>query len=118
MKNNENYIQEIVNKLSVINPYLIILFGSYAYGTPHEDSDIDILVVTQDDFMPKTFSERLEFRLTVKKIIRETAKKVPIDLLVYSRPMFNKFKELNSSFAKEILTTGKKLYENNKPKLA
>ncbi len=118
MKNNEIYIQEIVNKLIVINPYLIILFGSYAYGTPHADSDIDILVVTKDDFMPQTFSERLEYRLSIKKIIRETAKKVPIDLLVYSRPMFNKFKELNSSFSKEILTTGKKLYEKNNPKLA
>jgi len=118
MKNEENYIQEIINKLKIINPYLIILFGSYAYGTPNEDSDIDILVVTQDDFIPKTFSERLEFRLSIKKIIRETSKKVPIDLLVYSRPMFQHFKELNSSFAKEILTNGKKLYENNNPKLA
>ncbi|MEA2043271.1 MAG: nucleotidyltransferase domain-containing protein [Bacteroidota bacterium] len=118
MKSKENYIQEIINKLKTINPYLIILFGSYAYGTPNEDSDIDILVVTEDDFMPKTFSERLEFRLSIKKIIRETAKKVPIDLLVYSRPMFQKFKELNSSFAKEILTNGKKIYENNNPKLA
>ncbi len=118
MKNKENYIQEIINKLKTINPYLIILFGSYAYGTPNEDSDIDILVVTQDDFMPKTFSERLEFRLSIKKIIRETSKKVPVDLLVYSRPMFQNFKELNSSFAKEILTNGKKLYENNNPKLA
>src|SRR4051812_20581320 len=26
-------------------PEKIILFGSYAYGTPHEDSDVDILVV-------------------------------------------------------------------------
>lgn len=116
--NNTKYIQEIINKLKTINPYLIILFGSYAYGTPTEDSDIDILVVTQDNFMPKTFTERLEYRLSIKKIIRETAKKVPIDLLIYSRPMFLKFKELNSSFSKEILTKGKKLYENNNSKLA
>src|SRR6266567_7966383 len=27
------------------DPEKIILFGSYAYGTPHEDSDVDILVV-------------------------------------------------------------------------
>lgn len=27
------------------SPDKIILFGSYAYGTPHEDSDVDILVV-------------------------------------------------------------------------
>lgn len=26
-------------------PEKIILFGSYAYGTPHEESDVDLLVV-------------------------------------------------------------------------
>ena len=108
---NRKYIQVIVDKLKSINPYLIILFGSYAYGTPNEDSDIDILVVTNDKFIPETFDERLKYRLSVKKIIRETAKKVPVDLLVYSKPMFQKFIELESSFSKEILTKGKKIYE-------
>ena len=118
MKNNEKYIQKIVNKLSVINPYLIILFGSYAYGTPHEDSDIDIFVVTNDDFMPKTFSEKIQYRIKIRKMIYEISEQVPIDLLVHTRPMFNKFKKLNSSFAKEILTNGKNLYESNNPSLA
>src|SRR5712671_2764040 len=27
------------------HPDKIILFGSYAYGTPHQDSDVDLLVV-------------------------------------------------------------------------
>ncbi len=118
MKNNEIYIQEIVNKLIVINPYLIILFGSYAYGTPHADSDIDILVVTKDDFMPQTFSERLKYRISISKIIYEIEEQVPVDLLIYSKPMFKKFVELESSFSKEILTNGKKLYESNNTRLA
>ena len=96
---NAKYIDTITEQLKTINPYLIILFGSYAVGTPHEDSDIDILLVTNDDFIPKTFDERLKYRLSIKKIIRETSKKVPIDLLIYSRPMFQKFRELNSSFS-------------------
>ncbi len=116
--NNQEYIEIITEKLKSINPYLIILFGSYAYGTPHEDSDIDILVVTNDDFMPQTFSERLKYRLSVSNIIYEIAKKVPIDLLIYTKPMFEKFKELNSSFSQDILTNGKKLYENNNTRLA
>ena len=111
MNYNNKYIQEIVNKLKTINPYLIILFGSCANGTSGEDSDIDILVVTNDDFVPKTFSERLEYRLSVKKIIRDIAKKAPVDLLIYSKPMYQEFLELESSFSKEILTNGKKLYE-------
>lgn len=113
---NKSYIQELINTLKTINPYLIILFGSYAYGTPTEDSDIDMPVVTNDDFMPKTYNEQLEYRLSVKKLIRETAKKVPVDLLIYSKPMFEKFKALESSFSKEILTNGKK-YIKEKPAL-
>ena len=112
------YIQEIVDKFKSIDPHLIMLFGSYAYGTPDEDSDVDILLVTNDDFMPETFDERLEYRLAIKKMIRETVKKIPVDLLIYSRPMFQKFRELNSSFSQEILTKGKKLYESNNPRLA
>jgi predicted nucleotidyltransferase len=54
---------------------LILLFGSYAYDTPNEDSDVDILLVTKDDFMPQTFDEQLEYRLAIRKIIRETAKR-------------------------------------------
>ncbi|RLD68815.1 MAG: nucleotidyltransferase domain-containing protein [Bacteroidetes bacterium] len=116
--NNSKYIKEITKKLETINPYLIILFGSYAYGTANEDSDIDILVVTNDNFIPKDFDDRLKYRLSIKRIIRETAKKVPIDLLIYSKPMFKKFIELDSSFSKEILTNGKKLYESNNTRLA
>lgn len=118
MNNNKKYIQDIINKLRTINPYLIILFGSYAYGTPHEDSDIDILLVTNDDFIPKNFDERLNYRLSIKKMIREISKKVPVDLLIYSKPMFKNFIELDSSFSKEILTKGKRLYESNNTKLA
>jgi predicted nucleotidyltransferase len=114
---NQKYIEIITEKLKSINPYLIILFGSYAYGTPHEDSDIDILVVTQDDFMPKTFSEKIQYRIKIRKIIYEQSEQVPIDLLVFTRPMFDKFKELDSSFSKEILTNGKKLYESNNARM-
>jgi len=39
---------------------LVLLFSSYAYGTPHDDSAIDLLVVTNDNFMPETFKEKHE----------------------------------------------------------
>jgi len=40
--------KQIVEKLKPLNPEKIILFGSYAYGTPDEDSDLDICVVEKD----------------------------------------------------------------------
>ena len=36
---------EIVTRLKPLDPEKIILFGSYAYGTPTEDSDIDLFLV-------------------------------------------------------------------------
>jgi predicted nucleotidyltransferase len=37
--------QEIIERLMPLDPDKIILFGSYAYGTPNEDSDIDLFLV-------------------------------------------------------------------------
>ena len=39
-------IEEIVRRIvSIAQPEKIILFGSYAYGNPDADSDIDLLVI-------------------------------------------------------------------------
>jgi len=106
------YIQQISKNLQTINPYLILLFGSYAYGIPHNDSDIDLLVVTNDEFVPQTFNEKTQLYLSVNILIRNIAKKVPIDLLVYTKPMFEKFVELGTSFSREILSKGVVIYES------
>ncbi|WNZ00204.1 nucleotidyltransferase domain-containing protein [Sulfurospirillum sp. 'SP'] len=41
----EKLKHEIVERLKPLDPDKIILFGSYAYGTPTEDSDIDLCIV-------------------------------------------------------------------------
>ena len=41
----EKLKDEIVERLKPLEPDKIILFGSYAYGTPNKDSDIDLLLV-------------------------------------------------------------------------
>jgi uncharacterized protein len=115
---NESYIQQIKDNLSEIDPYLVLLFGSYAYGTPHEDSDIDLLVVTNDDFVPQSFKERTELYLTVNKVLRPIMKDIAIDLIVHTKPMYQKFIELNSSFAQELTTKGIKIYESNNARVA
>jgi len=112
MKTDSVFIEQIKQKLSDLNPYLVLLFGAYAYGKPHKDSDIDILVVTNDEYMPNNYEERINLQLTVSKQIFELAKQVPIDLIVYTIPMYKKFIEQNSSFAHEITTNGVILYEN------
>jgi predicted nucleotidyltransferase len=54
----EEVKKEIIEKLKPLNPEKIILFGSYAYGTPDANSDIDIYVVTKDEFIPQNFSTK------------------------------------------------------------
>jgi len=49
---DSHIIDKIVNRMKEINPAKVILFGSYALGEPHEDSDLDIIVVTNEDIMP------------------------------------------------------------------
>jgi tRNA nucleotidyltransferase (CCA-adding enzyme) len=51
----EEIKSKIIKRLKPLNPNKIILFGSYAYGTPHKDSDIDLYVVTNDDFIRELY---------------------------------------------------------------
>ena len=47
-RNIEKIKSEIVERLKPLKPNKIILFGSYAYGTPNKDSDIDIFLLKDD----------------------------------------------------------------------
>jgi predicted nucleotidyltransferase len=50
---DHSVIEEIVNRvLQSVQPEKIILFGSHAYGQPHEGSDLDILVIVKSDLPP------------------------------------------------------------------
>jgi predicted nucleotidyltransferase len=99
--------------LVLTNPDKIILFGSYAYGTANEDSDLDILVVTGDEFIPISFAEKSSIYLKVSKTISDVKKEFPVDLIVHTKAMHLKFIENNSLFAEEILSKGKILYEKS-----
>jgi len=107
------YIPLIVDKLLATQPEKIILFGSYAYGEPTINSDIDILVVTGDEIIPASFSEKSKIYLRISKAISEIKEKFPVDLIVHTKPMHRKFIEIDSLFARELQLKGKVLYENN-----
>ena len=108
-----SYIPLIIEKLKQTKPEKIILFGSYAYGDPSDDSDLDILVVTGDNFIPDSFSEKSLIYLRTSKAISDIKKEFPVDLIVHTIPMHNMFIENDSLFARELLTKGKVLYEKN-----
>ena len=50
LKVDQRYIQSLVDKIKEkFHPQKIILFGSYAYGTPKNGSDLDLLVIMDTD---------------------------------------------------------------------
>ena len=89
----------------------VILFGSYADGAPGPDSDIDLLVVTDDDSIPRNFEENMEHYHRVSSILREIKKRMPIDLIVHTRMMHQEFIRQGSMFAREVAERGEVLYE-------
>jgi HEPN domain-containing protein/predicted nucleotidyltransferase len=83
------------------HPDKIILFGSYAYGTPHEDSDVDILVV-----MPAR--NQLDQAVQIDRVCQPC---FPLDIIVRTpKNMQWRLKE-GDSFLREIVSQGKILYE-------
>jgi uncharacterized protein len=84
-------------------PDYIILFGSYAYGKPSQDSDVDLLVVLP--FEGKPSRKALE-------ILRSVNPKIPVDLIVRTPQQVKEHLANNDWFIREILERGRKLYES------
>lgn len=89
----------------------VILFGSYAKGTQMDDSDIDLLVVTNDNFIFQSFAHKMETKLKIASALNSLRKFADIDLIVHTLPMYEKFIQLNSGFKNEILNSGSIIYE-------
>ncbi|PIP40921.1 MAG: DNA polymerase subunit beta [Desulfobacterales bacterium CG23_combo_of_CG06-09_8_20_14_all_51_8] len=96
----------IIECLKPIEPARVILFGSYAWGNPDKDSDIDLYVVTKDEFMPQNFSEKMRLKSAVSRRLLELKQDYGADLIVHTMPMHRKFIALNSSFARKIMSEG------------
>ena len=82
------------------DPEKIILFGSYAYGQPHEWSDVDILAV-----MPAR--NQLDQSL---RIVLAVEAPFPLDLIVRTPKRLQRDWEDGDWFLREILARGKVLY--------
>ena len=110
-EDSRQYFPLLLNRLQQLDLFRVILFGSYASGTPVAGSDIDLLVVLDSDDYPETYREKSELYLQVSRIIRDIRQQIPVDLIVQTRAMYEKFVEMDSLFAREIREKGKVLYE-------
>jgi predicted nucleotidyltransferase len=96
-------IMDVVNQITTqFRPKKIILFGSYARGTPRPDSDVDLLVIM--DTLQRESRQAVE-------ILRKINYLFGLDLLVHTPGNFATRLEMGDSFLREITRTGKVLYE-------
>lgn len=105
----QKQIEKIVKRIaSNHNPEKIILFGSYAYGVPTEDSDLDLLVVVENSEQPRYRRAR-----GIRKHLWGIAE-VPKDILVYTQEEIDEWKEVEEAFITSTIRRGRVLYESKK----
>lgn len=104
----EAKISEIKEKIvKEINPEKVILFGSYAWGQPNDDSDVDLFIIQKSE---KKRTDRVR---DVRKAISDSG--VPVDILVYTPEELEKsINENQNLFIEDIARNGKVIYEKSK----
>ncbi len=93
-------LNNIIGPLKKINPLKVVLFGSYAYGKPTQNSDVDLLVVTKTG---DSFHKRIQM---IRPLL---PKDKPIDLIVLTPEEYLKAKTLNP-LIEEIESKGRIIY--------
>ncbi|MBF0282592.1 MAG: nucleotidyltransferase domain-containing protein [Zetaproteobacteria bacterium] len=99
---------DLLNKISAcivesIQPDKIVLFGSYAWGVPHKDSDVDLFVVVASSDQPSYKRAR-----AVYHSLRDIS--VPFDVIVQTQEELERSVRIPSSFAYKVMESGKVLY--------
>lgn len=84
------------------HPDRVVLFGSYARGTPTADSDVDLLIILP--FEGKAVFKSVEIRLKLQPSF-------PVDLIIRTPGKVRERIAMGDSFMREILEKGKVLYE-------
>ena len=99
----ETKIKEVMERIvQEFQPEKIILFGSYAWGAPTKDSDVDLFIVKKGD------KSSLEMMQEVNRIVFK--RDFAMDFLVYTTQQLEKRKEMGDPFIKLIMESGKILY--------
>ena len=98
-------IREVVERLvTAYAPERIILFGSYAWGQPDADSDIDLLIIKETPLRP------MDRWMEVKRLLRDSDRFLDVSPLVYTSEEWDRRLAMGDSFLQEIVEKGKVLY--------
>lgn len=101
----EQEIERVVRRIAEgYRPLKVILFGSYAYGEPTDDSDIDLLIV-------KETSERFIDRwVAVRELIADPDRRIPVEPIVVTPEELDRRLARGDQFFQEIVARGKLVY--------
>jgi len=102
----EQTIQNILDRLLTgYAPQKVILFGSYAYGNPRRDSDIDLLVI-------KETSERFIDRwVTERRLLTDPSRRLPLEIIVLTPQELSERLDMGDQFIQGIIDRGEVLYD-------
>jgi predicted nucleotidyltransferase len=100
----ETMLDEVVHRLAAeFDPEQIILFGSHAWGTPTEDSGIDLLVI-----VPRSDPRPTQRAARAHRCLRGLPP--PTDIIVKTREEVDRYRHVPASLEAEILERGKVIY--------
>ncbi|MBI4994147.1 nucleotidyltransferase domain-containing protein [Candidatus Peregrinibacteria bacterium] len=99
----EQKIKELTLKIAdSFQPEKIILFGSFAWGKPNENSDVDLFIIKETDRSTRDVAREIDGSIFPRPF--------PLDIVVYKPKQVEQRRENNDFFIKDILTKGKILY--------
>ncbi len=96
----ESVVQVIVESYE---PMKIILFGSYAYGHPTKDSDLDLLIIKDGE------ASGIQRNRRVRNILKDFS--IPIDVIVKNSKEFDMLKDVIGTVIYPANKYGKVVYE-------
>ena len=97
-------LEKVVERLKAeFQPEQIFLFGSHAWGAPHEDSDVDLMVIVRES------GERAIRRMQRAHHCLGDLD-MSKDVFVQTRAEFDRYRHLRASIQHQILQSGRKLY--------
>lgn len=101
---SKDVIEEVKNRLvKTYNPIVIYLFGSYAWGSPTEDSDLDLMIVVEK-------SDEKSYKRPIPGYQALRGLDISKDLIVHTKEVFDRRSNEITTLEYKIKKDGKVLY--------